>query len=74
MTTATPPPDDDPIKDASLDQLFNAVYDRLKAMASRQLSRGAPGTLDTTALVHELYLRFDRERDLGRCISADERA
>jgi len=65
VNTGTPPPDSDLIRDASLDELFNAVYDRLKAMASRQLSRGAPGTLDTTALVHELYLRFDRDRDLA---------
>ncbi|MBX3699090.1 MAG: ECF-type sigma factor [Dokdonella sp.] len=39
--------------------LFEAVYDRLKAMASRQLARGGPGTLDTTALVHEAFLRFE---------------
>jgi RNA polymerase sigma factor (TIGR02999 family) len=38
--------------------LFAEVYDRLKAMASRQLERGARDTLDTTGLVHELYLRF----------------
>jgi RNA polymerase sigma factor (TIGR02999 family) len=37
--------------------LFAQVYDRLKAMASRQL-RGAQDTLCTTAMVHELYLRF----------------
>jgi RNA polymerase sigma factor (TIGR02999 family) len=65
VTTGPQPPDGDPCKDASLDELFDAVYDRLKAMASRQLSRGAPGTLDTTALVHELYLRIDRERELA---------
>ncbi len=40
--------------------LFAAVYDRLKAMAGRQLARGARGTLDTTALVHDLYLRVGR--------------
>jgi RNA polymerase sigma factor (TIGR02999 family) len=40
------------------------VYDRLKAMASRRLA-GAPGaTLNTTALVHELYLRIDTDRAL----------
>ena len=38
---------------------FEAVYERLKAMAHRQLSGGGRGTLDTTALVHELYLRMD---------------
>lgn len=38
---------------------FEVVYERLKAMAHRQLSGGSRGTLDTTALVHELYLRMD---------------
>lgn len=37
---------------------FEAVYERLKALAHRQLGRGARGTLNTTALVHELYLRM----------------
>lgn len=39
------------------DALFSEVYDRLKAMAGKRLSLGARGTLDTTALVHELYVR-----------------
>ena len=46
--------------------LFAAVYDRLKTMASRRLTareRGA--SLDTTALVHELYLRVNSQRDLS---------
>jgi RNA polymerase sigma factor (TIGR02999 family) len=47
----------------SADTLFVEVYDRLKAMASRQLARGARGTLDTTALVHELYLRMGKAPD-----------
>lgn len=34
-------------------------------MASRQLGRGARGTLDTTALVHEVWLRFDGSRALS---------
>jgi RNA polymerase sigma factor (TIGR02999 family) len=39
--------------------LFDEVYDRLKAMAGRQRHRGgAPLTLGTTELVHELYLRM----------------
>ncbi len=38
--------------------LFAAVYDRLKAMAGRRLA-GGNGTLNTTALVHELYLRMN---------------
>ena len=45
--------------------IFATVYDRLKAMASRQLAAGARGTLDTTALVHEAFLRLDSVRDLS---------
>lgn len=37
---------------------YDAVYARLKALAHRELSGGARGTLDTTALVHEVYLRM----------------
>jgi RNA polymerase sigma factor (TIGR02999 family) len=45
------------------DALFTGVYDRLKAMASRQRVRGGtPGTLGTTELVHELYLRMGGEQ------------
>lgn len=47
------------------DVLFDAVYQRLKAMASRQLSLRQRDTLDTTALVHELYLRVGAQRDLA---------
>ena len=39
------------------DALFAQVYERLKAMAGRQLGAGR-NTLDATALVHELYLRI----------------
>ncbi|MDR3386313.1 MAG: ECF-type sigma factor [Rudaea sp.] len=49
----------------SADALFDAVYARLKAMAGRQLARRERGTLDTTALVHELYLRIGTQRDLN---------
>jgi RNA polymerase sigma factor (TIGR02999 family) len=45
--------------------LFGEVYDRLKQLASRQLARGGRGTLDTTALVHELYLRVEKGRELA---------
>jgi RNA polymerase sigma factor (TIGR02999 family) len=39
--------------------LFTAVYDRLKAMAANQLARAQPSaTLQTTGLVHDLYLRM----------------
>jgi len=46
-----------------VDELFSEVYARLKAMARRRgPARGA--TLDTTALVHELYLRMQQGGDL----------
>ena len=45
--------------------LFAEVYARLKAMAARQLAvMPKGGTLETTALVHELYLRMNSNREL----------
>ena len=42
-----------------MDRLMTLVYDELRAVARRQLRRWRPGqTLDTTALVHEAYLRL----------------
>ena len=49
---------------ASADVLFDAVYARLKAMAGRQLAGRDRGSIDTTALVHELYLRVSARREL----------
>ena len=50
----------------SADVLFDAVYSRLKAMAGRQLAQGpSQPSLDTTALVHELYLRVSANRELA---------
>ena len=50
----------DPGPSAGLDPQFADVYLRLKAMAGRQRLRGgAPDTLCTTELVHEVYLRMD---------------
>lgn len=46
------------------DELFAQVYDRLKAMAGKRLANLSRGTLDTTALVHELYLRMGSHREL----------
>ncbi len=45
--------------EGSLERLIEATYPVLRSLARRQLS-GAPGdvTLDTTALVHEAFLRF----------------
>jgi RNA polymerase sigma factor (TIGR02999 family) len=46
------------------DRLFEAVYEDLRHVAHRQLSpRRGSGTLNTTALVHEAYLKLvDRSR------------
>jgi len=44
---------------------FDAVYSRLKQLAHGQLLRAERGALDTTALVHELYLRVQAQRDLA---------
>jgi RNA polymerase sigma factor (TIGR02999 family) len=42
-----------------VDRLVTLVYDELRAVARRQLRCWRPGqTLDTTALVHEAYLRL----------------
>jgi RNA polymerase sigma factor (TIGR02999 family) len=42
-----------------MDRLLTLVYDELRAVARRQLRRWRPGqTLNTTALVHEAYLRL----------------
>ena len=43
----------------ALDRLLPALYDHLRRMAGRELRREALGhTLDSTALVHEAYLRL----------------
>jgi RNA polymerase sigma factor (TIGR02999 family) len=44
---------------AALDRLFPLVYQELRALARRQLRRGAHGaTLQATGLVHEAYLKL----------------
>src|SRR3954468_3913396 len=52
-----------PREASAVDALFVEVYDRLKALASRR--RGPGDTLDTTALVHELYLRVGERPELA---------
>jgi RNA polymerase sigma factor (TIGR02999 family) len=43
----------------SLDQVFALTYQELRAIAHRRLvARGPRGTLSTTALVHEAYLKL----------------
>ena len=61
MTGSTPAPQPEP---ADADALFAAVYDRLKAMAGRARAREHAATLDTTAIVHELYLRIGAREEL----------
>lgn len=42
------------------DAIFAQVYDRLKSLARRELAKDRAMTLNTTALVHELYERIAR--------------
>lgn len=53
---------------SALDAAFPLVYEQLRQLAHRQLSRESPGhTLDTTSLVHEAYLRLvDQNRGQWR--------
>ncbi len=45
--------------DDAMDLLFSAVYDELRRIAHRRLNHLRPGsTLNTTALVHEAYLKL----------------
>ncbi len=45
--------------EAALERLTDQVYDELRAMARRYMKNERPGnTLQTTALVHEVYLRL----------------
>ncbi len=46
----------------SVDALFGSVYDELRRLAHSQRCRTDGSTLNTTALVHELYLHMNRDR------------
>src|SRR6185295_3023889 len=49
----------------ALDQLMPLVYDRLRAQARRHMRMERSGEiLQTTALVHEVYLRLARGQDV----------
>jgi len=51
---------------SALDRLFPVVYDELRLLAHRQLRRHRPGdTLNTTALVHEAYLKLTDGEEPG---------
>jgi RNA polymerase sigma factor (TIGR02999 family) len=57
--------------EAALAAIFKLAYDDLRALASRRLRAGGRGAvLDTTALVHESFLRFS---EAGR-LNATDRA
>ena len=64
----------------AVDQLFGAVYDRLHALAGAQRSRwDGDFTLNTTALVHEAYVKMVNQvntdwRDRAHFLSAAARA
>lgn len=50
----------------AMDRLFSSVYGELRRIARRQLSAGgAQATLDTTALVHEAYLKLSQGATLA---------
>lgn len=46
-------------QDASFRARFQTLYLQLRTLARRELRRVARGTLDTTVLVHEAFLRLD---------------
>lgn len=50
----------------ALDELMPVVYDELRRLAQSYLSRERPGhTLQTTALVHEAYLRLVDQKSVN---------
>jgi len=50
----------------ALERLVPLVYDELRQVARRQLSREIrPNTLSATALVHEVYLRLVQQRQIA---------
>ncbi len=63
-------PPDGPDPDAvcssgGTDRLFDAVYEQLRGLAHRQMTHERPGrSLQTTALVHEAYLRLSQSGDV----------
>lgn len=65
MVDPVPPETSNATQPLGTDALFDAVYTRLKAMAARELNRREHVTLDTTALVHELYLRIGKQPELA---------
>jgi RNA polymerase sigma-70 factor, ECF subfamily len=65
MSDPTPPPGAPTREPASVDDLVPDVYDELKRAARGMLAREFERrTLDTTALVHETYLRLARDSNV----------
>jgi RNA polymerase sigma factor (TIGR02999 family) len=51
---------------ASVDRLVPMLYEELRAIAHRQIARRSPGgTLETTGLVHEAYLKVVEQSRIG---------
>ncbi len=46
-----------------MNALFDDLYSQLKGMARRELHRASGNTLNTTALVHELYLKLSSGKE-----------
>jgi RNA polymerase sigma factor (TIGR02999 family) len=46
----------------AVDRLFESLYAELRRVAHRQLGRGRPGALDTTTVVHEVYVKLTEGR------------
>jgi RNA polymerase sigma factor (TIGR02999 family) len=55
---------------AALDHAFAIVYEDLRRLARRELHGGATPTLNTTGLVHELYLKL---ADSSQVVASDRR-
>lgn len=51
--------------DGAFDQLFEVVYDELKRLAQAVRRPGAAETINTTALVHEAYVKLTPSRQLS---------
>lgn len=49
---------------AALDRLINEVYPELRSMAQRYVAGGCSGTMQATMLVHDLYIRLLKQRDV----------
>jgi RNA polymerase sigma-70 factor, ECF subfamily len=51
--------------ESAVDRLFPLVYNEMRRIARAQRRGSAPATLNTTALIHEAYLKLVRADDLA---------